>query len=354
MKNIWSKQGSNFFLGEGATFQNTLESGVYKTQTNPQTGEMYLTFIGDKFLFPYKVYGIESDFISRVKKTYQQTTGNLGILLDGLKGTGKTVTSELIANSLEQPTIIVNHVGGSLSSFINALPQNTTLLFDEYEKLYKNGRDEDGNYQSNDDAILSVMDGALNNEFRKVFLLTTNKEWINENLMQRPGRIRYIKTFSDLSIKTIMEIVDDLLDNEDLREETIKYVSELELITVDIVKAVLSEVNIHNEAPEKFKSIFNAKSLGTRFDIYEVKEGVPDLIFKSMNVNIRKFTPAYIGMNFNNGIEHLGRVCEIIGEREFKVRVSSGPYDKEPKENIRHLFLKEIRGIHESFAEYAY
>lgn len=45
----------------------------------------YLSKIAESFTFDYKLYGLNQKFIDYVLRT--NTTGNLGVLLDGIKGT---------------------------------------------------------------------------------------------------------------------------------------------------------------------------------------------------------------------------------------------------------------------------
>lgn len=61
---------------------------------------IYSICLTDKFVFPYKMYGLQNEFIDHVIKTYHATEGNLGIMLTGTKGTGKTVTAKELANKL--------------------------------------------------------------------------------------------------------------------------------------------------------------------------------------------------------------------------------------------------------------
>ncbi len=50
---------------------------------------IFLEKISDEFVFPYKIYGLQNDFINHIIKTYNNTTGNIGVLMNGIKGTGK-------------------------------------------------------------------------------------------------------------------------------------------------------------------------------------------------------------------------------------------------------------------------
>jgi SpoVK/Ycf46/Vps4 family AAA+-type ATPase len=229
MTNNWVKQGNNYFLREVSQNTPKMEKGVYKVNCNPQTGEIYVTEIQQSFDFPYKIYGMENKFIDRVIRTYNETTGNMGMLLNGVKGTGKTVTSKQICNKLNLPVLLIHEAYNGLPSFLNEVQQDVVVLIDEFEKIYAD----------RDHTVLTVMDGVMDNGFRKVFILTTNSLYVNDNLIQRPGRIRYLKTYSDLTLDVITEIVDDKLIHTEHRKATIDFLSNLETITVDIVKAIV-------------------------------------------------------------------------------------------------------------------
>jgi len=89
MNNQWVKTSNDFYIREVSQNVEKLERGVYKLNLNERTGEFYVTLVDGSFKLPSKVYGIETDFINRVKKTYDNTNSNLGILMNGVKGTGK-------------------------------------------------------------------------------------------------------------------------------------------------------------------------------------------------------------------------------------------------------------------------
>ena len=61
-----------------------------------------------------------------------------------------------------------------------------------------------------DKILLSLIDGVYNNS-RKLYILTTNRLTVNENLIGRPGRIRYIQEFRNLPVEAIKEYCADNL-----------------------------------------------------------------------------------------------------------------------------------------------
>ena len=316
--NIWSVVGNIWFLRNPGVKNVKLDSKQYHVSASMEDG-MFLVEGNDRFEFPYKIYGKETDLIKRVLKSYKNTEGNLGVLLNGIKGTGKTVTSKLLCNFFNElglPVIIVTqNFGKAFNDFLNSIHQDVVILIDEYEKLYTDDSDKDKG------DILTIMDGALDNGFRKVFLLTTNKLFINDNLIQRPGRIRYLKTFKDLESETIIEVVDDKLIHKDLRDVTIEFISTLETITIDIVKAVVDEVNIHQENPKNFKDVFNIKVLNKKINVFKVfkdnngaiKEEMVGMCTSFNNIPNNRVTKKFVGREIyiDEGTISLGNLISI-------------------------------------------
>ncbi len=313
MDNIWTQSNNNFFPSEVSQQTKQVPVGVYKINWDPKQG-FYLTQVSNKFVFPYKVYGQENDFIDRVIKTYKNTNSNLGILMNGVKGAGKTVTAQQICNKLELPVLIVHQPYEGISSFLNEIQQDVIVFFDEYEKMYNNF----------DSTILTVMDGVLNNEWRKTFMLTTNSVHLNDNMLQRPGRLRYVKTFVDLTLDVITEIVDDKLKHKKFRKECIEFIARLDTITIDIVSSVIEEVNIHNEAPNAFKDIFNIKAIQDRVTLFtkHPTDGLTLVSHANVTISPAKFTDDCVDEQFRiNGGLH-GYIKQVLSEDTIIVELN--------------------------------
>ena len=340
MRNQWVQASGNWYLREVSQNQPTLEPAVYKLNFNPQTGELYLTQVQDSFDFPYKVYGIENGFIDRVIKTYDNTKGNLGVLLNGVKGTGKTVTSKQICNKLGLPVIIIHEDYDGIPSFINSIQQTVVVMIDEFEKIY----------QEKDHSVLTVLDGVLDNGFRKVFLLTTNELYINTNMLQRPGRIRYLKTFKDLPLETITEIVDDMLVNADYKTAIIEAISELETITVDIIKAIVQEVNIHDEVPSNFLDVFNVKKIDNKFDVVKIIPGKePMVIGSGVEIEPKKITKSSRGNQFYVDREYIGEIIRVLSDNSILVRKWEEDREGNDVRVEVQYQVEKARGYHSSF-----
>ena len=67
------------------------------------------------------------------------------------------------------------------------------------------------------------MDGVFSSNCRRVFLLTTNNLHINENLLSRPSRIRYIREFGNLEEHVVRAYLKDNLKDQESTEDVIAY-----------------------------------------------------------------------------------------------------------------------------------
>ncbi len=277
-KQIWLQDGNVFSQGSATTVSHPegLPKGIYEVKVS-MTG-FYLSKIAESFTFDYKLYGLNQKFIDYVLKTYENTTGNLGVLLDGIKGTGKTVTAKELCNHLQLPVILVQSMGDSNDKLIKYL--STTInfdcifFFDEYEKEFKNSSD-----------VLSFMDGTYNSIYRKIFLLTTNELNVDPNLLGRPSRIRYKKSFSNLSEEVTREILNDILKDKTAIEKVIELTHSMNIITIDLIKAIATEINIHGvEALPDIKETFNIEFSRFTYLYREVQVRHCDLKFTPENI----------------------------------------------------------------------
>lgn len=352
MDNKWIKSGNVYRLRDGGAQTDLLPPGVYKLGADLMG--FYLDHQHDSFKFSYKVYGMEKGLVSRVCKTFSAVKDNIGVLLSGIKGSGKTVTAKRICNELKLPVIIVAHKFDGVSSYINDFQQEAVFFFDEYEKIYDNYNHE----------MLSVMDGVMSTQYKKLFILTTNETYVNSNMLQRPGRIRYFKTFDQLPSDTILEIIDDLLIDKSLKDELIKFISELETITVDIVKCIVEECNIHNEGPENFKDVFNVSKATEEFNVFEVTAQGQEIVYESVTVNPKKVEKKHTEKKgrFYVGGRYIGKIIQLNPDSSFVVEEFVFDDDDEIKtdekgNNITKLTtfkVSPLDHIHDSFYGYAF
>lgn len=262
MSNIHWLKTNNIFKKVNGDFStiDSLPLGVYNVGLSLEG--WYLEKYAEEFTFDYKIYGLETEFCEHVIKTFENTNGNLGIMLTGTKGTGKTVTAKLLANSFKLPIIIVKDMGANnqgMIEYFSSFNFDSILFFDEFEK----------NFSEKDSTILQIMDGVYNIGYRKIFLLTTNQMTVNENLVGRPSRIRYVKKFGNLDLKTVKEYLDDNLKVKEAYQDLLNYIDTLSISTIDILKSIVNEVNIHGiDGLTRAKEFFNVSTLEYHYSVY--------------------------------------------------------------------------------------
>lgn len=227
-----------------ATLLSAPGNGIFRIHEEVQTKRLGLEKIGETFTFNFKTYDLECEQImQRIIKTWSsdlfiKSNKNLGVIFNGLKGTGKTIAAKLLSNRMGLPVIIISNPIEGMLEFIQSLCFECIILIDEAEKTFKEEQE----------ILLKMIDGVYNST-RKLYLLTTNKLTIDENLLGRPGRIRYIKEFGNLSAKAINEVIDDNLSDSALKTDILKLIDTLEISTIDILKAIIDECNIMGEVP---------------------------------------------------------------------------------------------------------
>ena len=245
----WIDEGGIFYQVSGdIKIHQSPGSGVFELyQSNGQDKRIGLKKLYDKFEFPFKIYDVGCDsLIKTIKKTWEsneftENNRNLGVIFSGTKGTGKSLSAKILCNEIGIPVIIVSDIKEGMVGFLQSLSFEAIILIDEAEKIFKKGED--------DEILLKIVDGQYNLG-RKLYILTVNRLDVNDNLLGRPGRIRYIKQFGNLGEKAVNDYIDDNLKIPEKKKEILELVDLLEISTIDILKNIIEEVNIHGEISE--------------------------------------------------------------------------------------------------------
>lgn len=275
------KSGNTISIyGEEVQTYKTLPVGTYRVCFSPMAG--FSLQPHDDLITDEKIYGNTREKVAKVLRTFGAFNRNMGIILSGPKGAGKSMFARCLAtNGKKQnlPLIIVDDAKAGLSDFISKIKQECIVLFDEFEKTF----DEENGEQ---EALLSLFDGL--DSGKKLFVLTCNDtRKLSEFLLNRPGRFHYHFEFGVLGEKEMTEYLEDtLVDTAKKYIPEIILASGLSDFTYDILRAVVFELN----------------------NGYTLKETLEDL-----NIERSRFITGTINIEFENGITaHLeNNVCPI-------------------------------------------
>lgn len=337
--------------------------GIYKLQEG--MGGFYLKNLGESFKLPSKIYNFTGDFVDRVTKAWSVEERQLGTLLWGLKGTGKSITAKILCNSLNLPVICIDR-RCNFSNFINSIQQDIVVFIDEIEKVFADYDYSDSDSNSELVNFLSLLDGVNVNSFRRFYIFTSNEKIVNKYLDNRPSRIRYRKQFSNLPKPLVEEIVDDILLYPEFRDDLVATCSKLEYITLDAIQSLTKEVNIQQQPASVLFADFNLDYKSTRYavsrrevtedatnpEIVSVSNKVEYLgIFSANRMSDTTFNGNDVGYSFRCNGTTYGDIERVLDDKNIFIRTCVSQLDEkgEPKLNedgdeitVKKLFLYTV------------
>lgn len=229
---------------------------VYNLKWDRYNGMSYFEEDGSLSL-PSKVYTTKSDdiFIKRVNTYFQKTSKlSTGVMLSGIKGTGKTVMAKVIAKNSNLPIIVVDedYPTGRINDFFRKFETPVTIIFDEVDKHWDT---ED---------LLGWLDGVQTNAKKLVLFTCNNEDRVNDYLKDRCSRVRYIRHFeANDNARFLREILRDKGIVEDKIEDTYTFiVNNFGLLSIDNILSFIDEKLLFPELSNE--EIFNDMNISSK------------------------------------------------------------------------------------------
>ncbi|MDE6220579.1 MAG: AAA family ATPase [Lachnospiraceae bacterium] len=316
-----------------------------------------------------KLYGEHMKKVHKVLRAYEKFDRNLGVILSGCKGIGKSMFAKLLSvEAIEGgiPVIVVDQYIPGIASYIEEIDQRVMVLFDEFDKTFGDVKPAEGEIEPQA-ALLSLFDGI--SQGKKLFAITCNDiRKLNDFIVNRPGRFHYHFRFDYPSAEEIRTYLYDKLGNKYYHEiEPIVAFSRKVNLNYDCLRAIAFEVN----SGESFHSairdlnIINLSQERYNFGIY-FENGSPMYVrnrnvdfFDGEEISICFAEDDYneiltVGFRIEDSVYDVKNNCAVIAAEKLRITYDED-YDEECVKKIKKLMIDhlEIQKVREKSLHYA-
>lgn len=268
--------------GDGVSVDEAIKKNIWKmvpTKMGPK-----LTPLDDFKLSHGKIYGNSQFRANHIVEAFRKNDAehNLGVLLSGGRGLGKTLTTRLVIEQLKDdyPIIVISEYMNGMADFLSHL-KNTVILMDEFEKFMVGNINGDDNEkeQTKQETLLSVLDGNTGSSGNLYLLTVNNTHRLDENLISRPGRIRYHYVYNSEDAAVVKAYCLDNLNDKSKIDDVVNVLGSTKYVSMDIISSFVDELNKFPElSPSDVREYFNL-DVNTSKLKYSILMKTPDGVF---------------------------------------------------------------------------
>lgn len=261
-----------------------------------------------------RVYGDHIKKAEKVIRSFEKFTRNLGVILSGPKGIGKSIFARqvcVLANMRGYPVIIVDEYIPGIADFIASIEQECVYLFDEFEKTFAKQEDDRTSPQ---EQLLPLFDGVEGG--KRLFVVTCNQtNQLNEYLVNRPGRFHYHFRFDYPNRDEIVEYMQDHLEPQyqDKIDDVVRFCMKtninydclraiaFELNNGESFKAAMEDLNIMDTERMYFNATLYFKNGARMFDNGVDLDMFNEDITQTLRLSSKRGETWFAQMDFNSG-----------------------------------------------------
>lgn len=222
------------------SIREKIPAAIYTVAFNPFQG-FYLEKFNESFTEPKQLFG-DLEFKAEHLLGRYELTGDVSVMLTGLKGSGKSLLAHVFSNRaiarFDKPVIVVDDSFGNPKGLIQFLYDlgDAVFIFDEFAKKM----------EEEQDTFLDFFSGTYNTN-RAVFLIENQKSNINNFILERPGRIRWAFEYGKLPLNVVKEVCVAREVPEDLTKFVCEYAARIHTIGMDNLNTIIDEVLISKD-----------------------------------------------------------------------------------------------------------
>lgn len=236
---------------EALTVHEKLPALVYTVVESPNAAPKLQ--VQPPLPLPEKQFGDIQTITKRVMTSFLDREEPTGVLLSGLKGSGKSVTAryiamECVSNGIPCIVLKCGQLNPEIAQLIDSIQSQCMLLIDEIDKI----KPEDTSESQR--VLLSLLDGS-GARARRLTVCTANSSGrLNNVLLSRPGRFRYHYKYTGVSKKVITEFIYDQMKHsasEERVSSVVQFFMGLRRVSFDILGAIVEEALRFPDMPVK-------------------------------------------------------------------------------------------------------